>query len=320
MAAAFESTFGIQWNPNSDNIGWMARHQISANMLTGPVYDAGSSLVFVGDSGGFLYSVSSTGIKVTSGQLAGTGSTGIVDAPLINSTTGGTSVYVFVGQDTSGFGGAGGVFKIATGFTGGTTGVEESLGFGTAATTTIIYDGAFDNIHNAGSGTTGSLYLCGGTSFASTTPSLYQIAMNASFNGAVSTIGTIAGSAGTCSPVTEFLNAGSGGSAVTTLNGAITTVGQTAITVTSGTNIGTGDYIQVGIEDMKVTAGGGTTSLTVTRGALGTTAATHLSGVNVLIPSLDWMYVSTTAGGSTTGCTGACIYNYYIGGTPFAAF
>ena len=102
---------------------------------------------------------------------------------------------------------------------------------------------------------------------------------------------------------------------MTTLGAAITS-GQTAVTVASGTGIDTGDYIQVGTEDMKVTAGGGTANLTVTRGALGTTAATHLINANVLIPQLDWMYMSTTAGGSTvTGCPsgGACLYNYYIG-------
>jgi hypothetical protein len=120
--------------------------------------------------------------------------------------------------------------------------------------------------------------------------------MNAGFTGTVTTIGTIAATAGTCSPVTEFLNAGSGGSAVTTLSAAITTVGQTAISVASGTMIRTGGYIQVGSEDMNVTAGGGTTSLTVTRGVLGTTAATDLINSNLLITQLDWMYIEYDSG------------------------
>ena len=61
-----------------------------------------------------------------------------------------------------------------------------------------------------------------------------------------------------------------------TTNTALT-VGGTTVTFTStGTPVQNGDVIQINNEWMLVTAGGGTTSLTVTRGFNGTTAATHL--------------------------------------------
>jgi hypothetical protein len=68
----------------------------------------------------------------------------------------------------------------------------------------------------------------------------------------------------------------------TTLNGAIASTGATSITVTSGTGLSNNGYIQVDSEVMQITAGGGTTTLTVTRGARGSTAATHSSGAAVV--------------------------------------
>jgi len=62
----------------------------------------------------------------------------------------------------------------------------------------------------------------------------------------------------------------------TTLSAAITTTGQTAISVTSGANIANGNFIQCGTEIMLVSAGGGTSSLTVVRAQEGSTAVTHL--------------------------------------------
>jgi hypothetical protein len=55
---------------------------------------------------------------------------------------------------------------------------------------------------------------------------------------------------------------------------AITTTTQTSVTVNT-TAVQTGDYILIDSERMLVTGGGGTTNLTVQRGQLGTTAATH---------------------------------------------
>ncbi len=73
--------------------------------------------------------------------------------------------------------------------------------------------------------------------------------------------------------------------AMTTLNGGINAA-QTNITLAAWPWLFplVGNFtITIGTEKMTVTAGHGTVNLTVTRAALGTTAASHLTGVNV-----DW--------------------------------
>lgn len=74
--------------------------------------------------------------------------------------------------------------------------------------------------------------------------------------------------------------------ASTTLTAAITTTTATAITTASATGfpssiVNGGYFIQIDSEVMLVTAGAGTTSLTVTRGQFGTTAATHSNSAGV---------------------------------------
>tara|TARA_R110002110_G_scaffold256694_5_gene472682 strand:- start:3667 stop:4617 length:951 start_codon:yes stop_codon:yes gene_type:complete len=69
-------------------------------------------------------------------------------------------------------------------------------------------------------------------------------------------------------------------SIATTLNGAITDAAATTVTVTSGATLSEGNTILVGTEQMYVESIS-TNNLTVIRGVHGTTAATHLTGVNV---------------------------------------
>lgn len=67
------------------------------------------------------------------------------------------------------------------------------------------------------------------------------------------------------------------------VNNSVTTM-PVASGLTIGTGaVGTGFYIQIDNEAMLVTAGGGTTSLTVTRAVLGTTAAAHASAAIVYV-------------------------------------
>lgn len=79
--------------------------------------------------------------------------------------------------------------------------------------------------------------------------------------------------------------------ATTTLATALTTA-TTPITVTSTAGFPTSTeskyYILVDTEKMYVTAGLGTTTLTVSRGALGTTAAPHLIGATVKFITAGW--------------------------------
>jgi hypothetical protein len=92
------------------------------------------------------------------------------------------------------------------------------------------------------------------------------------------------------------------------------------VNVVSVAGILAGDYIQVGSEDMSVTVVNvATNSLTVTRGALGTAQVAHANGAAVTIPALDWLFLSVTANGTGTNCRGACLYNYYLGGSGLAA-
>ena len=61
----------------------------------------------------------------------------------------------------------------------------------------------------------------------------------------------------------------------TTLTAPISTYYATSIAITSGTGINNGDIILIDQEQMTVTAGGGTTTLTVTRGTNGTIKTPH---------------------------------------------
>jgi hypothetical protein len=70
-------------------------------------------------------------------------------------------------------------------------------------------------------------------------------------------------------------------SVVTTLNGTITS-SATTVVITSGTGFVNGDIISIDQEQMTIVSGGGTTTLTVTRGTNGTIRYPHTSGVNVV--------------------------------------
>ena len=75
--------------------------------------------------------------------------------------------------------------------------------------------------------------------------------------------------------------------AVTTLNGAITDASATSVTVTSATSLRADQQILVGSEKMTISSISSNT-LTVVRGAGGTTAATHSDGASALLfPVVD---------------------------------
>ena len=111
---------------------------------------------------------------------------------------------------------------------------------------------------------------------------------------------------GTCGPVTESL----GAKANTSLSAAITTTTGTSVSVASTTGMVVDDYLQIDSEIMEITA---ISPLAVSRGQLGTTAATHVSG-DAVQDIQDWVYLSVTAGGDANGstCTGACLYNFNV--------
>src|SRR6476620_3660362 len=69
-----------------------------------------------------------------------------------------------------------------------------------------------------------------------------------------------------------------------------TTAAQTSITVASATGFPTSGnyYIRIDNEVMQVTAGQGTTTWAVSRGLLGTSAATHAAGATITALANDW--------------------------------
>lgn len=117
----------------------------------------------------------------------------------------------------------------------------------------------------------------------------------------------------------------------TTLGAAITTTSQTSITLSSAANMpgganawssngwkGNGDFrlpggnmVQIGSEVLLVTAGWGTTTLTVSRGFAGTAAATHTNGTTVQwIPTYWANNVVAAAAGCTNGDGSTIINNF----------
>lgn len=109
---------------------------------------------------------------------------------------------------------------------------------------------------------------------------------------------------------------------ITTLNGSISS-GATSITITSGTGISNNTYNTILAESTNtaevvfVTAGGGTTNLTVTRGQAGTIASAHNSGAtfttasqtlytfNPVTPGSPWAQPVTSCNvGTSPDCSG----------------
>jgi hypothetical protein len=184
----------------------------TSKVLTSPVYDsANGNLVFVGDSSGFLYSVTTTGslsqAVVRSLQVASTG--GITDSPILDSTS--AKVYVFVAHDMNSGGGSpcasvcNGVFQFPTNFTSGTALTESVMGADAGGT--VIYAGTFDNTFYSSPGT-GNLYVCGNNGNAPAgRPKLVQIPVS-TFGTVVATNITnpLTSAAATCSPMTEIPN------------------------------------------------------------------------------------------------------------------
>jgi hypothetical protein len=181
-----------------------------ATALASPVYDHGSGNVFVGDAGGYFYSVNaSTGAVTKSSQLDH--GTGIVAGPLVDSTA--EVAYVFSSSDGStactGATPCAAVYRFAAGFAAGTAGAEVTVG-ASAAAPKSLYEGSLDSAYENSSNAAGNLYVCGHTGGH---PTLYQVQIT---SGAVlSTVITgpvlATGAATGCSPVTDVLNSNATG-------------------------------------------------------------------------------------------------------------
>lgn len=174
--------------------GWPAT--VSGNALTSPVNDTPATNTYVGDSGGFLYAVSSAGVPTASGRLDF--GPGLTEGAILDESS--SSLYAFSSNDNAG---SAGVFQLSKGFASGTTGTEAKIGTASAGTTRQ-YDGAFDHTYLFSTNNTGNLYVCGNPGGD---PTIYQIPMT---NGVIGTplAGPILSTTGgtPCSPTTEVFN------------------------------------------------------------------------------------------------------------------
>jgi Ice-binding-like len=187
----------------------------SPTALTSPVYDSTSRYVFVADTGGYLYRVSSSSTPVVtkSAQLdfseADDGGPGIVQGPIVDSTSG--LVYVFATSDgtTSCIGSTActAVYQLRVGFLAGRAGTKAVVGASTRSDTkpSPLYIGALDSTYENSGDATGNLYVCGNTGGD---PILYQVPVTAAGFGTVSAGPVLSTSFAQtpCSPVTDIFN------------------------------------------------------------------------------------------------------------------
>ena len=191
--------------PTLDPTGWPITVD-NGFSLASPAFDFVSGNIFIGDLNGqisYVRDTASTTGTCASGSppcLGSTNLTGrgrIVDAPIVNSTTG----HAFFFTSNTGDANAG-VVEVNTSLT-----TESSVDIGTV-TTTNIHQGSFDAQYWSSTGGTGNLWVCGGTFESYTTFLEIPIAsdvMSSSFPA----IDVIATSTGTeCSPITETLVGG----------------------------------------------------------------------------------------------------------------
>jgi hypothetical protein len=191
-AEAFTGGFPVQVN------------SVNPDPLSSPVYDQTSGNVFVGDYGGILYRVSSTGVVTKSGQVDF--GTGLVAGPIVDSTAG--KVYVFSSSDGSAAcAGApcSAVYLFKTNFAANSTGTEATVGTSKTAppNPNPLYEGSFDSTYQASVNATGNLYVCGNTAGI---PTLYQVPINAGVLGTVHTGPALTSATTGCSPVTDIPN------------------------------------------------------------------------------------------------------------------
>jgi hypothetical protein len=218
--------------------GWpIAVH--SGAVLAGPVFDAGSGNIFVGDASGTLSYVRESGSTVgncasgsppclgTPSQTAGGAG---VDEPLVDSVTG--MVFAFDGTD----GGNGTVYQIDTALSYGSI-VAASVG-GTGGGSGM-FAGTFDNAYMSSVNGTGHLFVCGKDPGHTDRPAIHRITitngvMNSRSDGSLT---LVSGDQVECSSVTEVYNTSApstdwiffsvGGSANQTAAGCSATAGIT---------------------------------------------------------------------------------------------
>jgi hypothetical protein len=200
----------------------------SNNRLSSPVYDSTSGLVFVGSdfnsglttAGGRLHSINASGTAVSSTPLArftttvdNDITTGVRDAPIVDSTAG--RVYVFAESGlTSDCSSAEckSVYQFPVTFAANATWNSRThIGRGQKWYRTL-YGGTFDNTYFtslSSASPSGNLFVCGSepTGATSQRPTLWRIPITNNVMGTAEAGPTlVSGDSGDCSPVTEIVN------------------------------------------------------------------------------------------------------------------
>ncbi len=179
-------------------------------ILSGPVFDAGSGNVYVGDSTGQLSYVQDVNSTVGScstapappclGATAQALGGAVVDAPLVDSALG--TVYAFVGTDPTNHGT---VYEFDA--TLAAWSVTTPVG-GNSSTASQIHAGAFDNGYLNDPSGNGHLFVCGKDANYNDRPAIHRITiangvMNNFSDGSLT---LVSASGEECSPVTEIYN------------------------------------------------------------------------------------------------------------------
>jgi hypothetical protein len=175
-----------------------------ASALSSPVYDSASGNVFVGDIGGFLYSVNATNGTITKSGRLDFG-VGLVSGPIVDSTS--ELVYVFSSNNgtsncSGGTGPCSSVYVFPTNFSAGSVSTDVAVG-GSIPAPAPLYEGSFDNAYLTSGTATGSLYVCGNTGQR---PIMYRIPITSGVLGPAVTGTALATGTANCSPVTDIYN------------------------------------------------------------------------------------------------------------------
>lgn len=262
--------------------------------LSSPVYDGGTDLVFVGSArdnaigGGALHSVNATtGAVISTGQLSGTPasttSTGVAEAPLVDSLA--QRVYAFaasgVGTNCAGVECQSIYQFVTTSSIAGLTSPRVEVGRGQIFSR-VMYAGVFDAAYYAStpSSPTGFMYVCGsiGSPFASSRrPTLWRIPITANAMG-TPVVGPTLVSADTadnqngCSPITDVQSGANNRIyvAVPSNGNATGCTGECIYMFTLGGAWGTGTTASAGL-----TAAGGTGGIIIDN-ISGTTGASQV--------------------------------------------
>jgi hypothetical protein len=345
----FEGIFGGTPNEPGDgeNPNWPLRLTMS-NKLTSPVYDSVSGLIFVGDTGGYLYAVGSGNQGKTEGTLYATSAKlgdAIIDAPLVDSTAG--TVYVFVTKNTDATTPSNAVFQFNTSFTTGSTGNGSATGteVGTGSSGYYLYAGDFDNLYYSSStpgSPSGNLYVVGNTG-ATSGAVLYQVPILAVANFTDS--GNVTSSSPSITSTTKITSADDGMQITDTTNptcippnDTIESVSGSTVTLTTATSAScgthTGDTLQISNMGARasvatVTGSGdppwpspltefcnnsGSSCVVTTGGSCGTGVTCTSSGTDYLFFSVNEGAVGGCADSSGNGCV--LSYNISMPSSP----